>query len=142
MAISLRVTALPGAVLALAMTAHAQLTPAEEGRKLYLANNCYSCHGDVGGGSPYGAPVLKGGEIELGDFTEVLREGGDRGMPAFRNLNNTTDINYLVAYLRSLGSSSEPTFYLWWDPGLPTARMRSRVPRFTAALRKRPAPLR
>lgn len=108
--------------LALGMTAQAQsLTPAEEGRRLYLSNNCYGCHGDVGGGSAYGAPILRR-EAELGDLSDVIREGGERGMPAFPKLNNTTAINYLSSYLSSLGTSTEPTFYLWWEP-IPTAEL-------------------
>jgi mono/diheme cytochrome c family protein len=135
MAIRIRMATVALTGLALAMTATAQkLTPAEEGRRLYLSNNCYSCHGDVGGGSAYGAPAFRHEGAELGDLTEAIQEGEDRGMPAFRNLT-TADINNLYAYLQSLGSSIEPTFYLWWEP-FPTASVHPpRVPRLYAEAR-------
>jgi mono/diheme cytochrome c family protein len=129
MAITTRIAALAFAGFALAITATAQsLSPAEEGRRLYLSNNCYGCHGDVGGGSAYGAPAFRREGAELGDLTEAIQEGEDRGMPAFPNLNNTTAINNLYAYLSSLGSSSEPTFYDWWE-AVPTALFQAPGPR-------------
>jgi ubiquinol-cytochrome c reductase cytochrome c subunit len=122
--------------LALAITAAAQsLTPVEEGRRAYLSNNCYSCHGDVGGGSAYGAPAFRREGAELGDLTEAIREGEDRGMPSFPKLT-TTDINNIYAYLHSLGSSIEPTFYLWWEP-IPTARVQPRTLDLYASARQK-----
>src|SRR5438270_11789025 len=101
MAIQIRMAALACASLALAMTASAQLTPAEEGRRLFLANNCYGCHGLHAEAAGFvGAPNLRRGETELADLTEAVREGEDLGMPAFPRLT-TTDINNLFAYLQS-----------------------------------------
>jgi mono/diheme cytochrome c family protein len=110
--------------LSLGMTASAQnLTPAEEGRRLFVANNCYGCHGPAAAGAGFvGAPNLRGGEAELCDLKEALREGEDRGMPAFLNLTST-DISNLYAYFQSTGTTSEPTFFNWWQP-VPTASVR------------------
>src|SRR5215469_15280156 len=107
----IRIAALVCAVLPLAMTARAQLSPAGEGRRLFLANNCYGCHGGRAGGGNFGfrAPEFRGEGAELGDLSEVIREGGEGGMPAFPNLN-TTDINNLFAYFQSLRTPLEPTF--------------------------------
>ncbi len=97
-----------------ALTAIAQLNPAGEGRRVYLANNCYGCHGENGGGSPMGAPKFRTSKPDMGDLTEAVRQGEDEGMPAFPKLT-TTDINNLYAYFRSLGTSAEPTFLRWWE---------------------------
>ncbi len=133
MRITIKMAALAYAALWLGMTASAQnLTPAEEGRRLFVANNCYGCHGPfAGGGGFVGAPNLRNGEAELGDLTEVLRGGGERGMPAFPNLTST-DINNLFAYFQSTGTSSEPTFFNWWQT-VPTASVRPPRPRLYAA---------
>jgi mono/diheme cytochrome c family protein len=137
-----RMAVLACAVMALAMTTAAQLSPAGEGRRLYLANNCYGCHGGRAGGGDFGftAPEFRDEKAELGDLTEVLREGGESGMPAFPNLT-ATDINNLYAYFQSLRTSAEPTFNDWWVP-VPTAtNRRSRIGRLYAALAK-PVPAR
>lgn len=135
MAITMKMIALPFATLLLAMTANAQLTPAEEGRRLFLANNCYGCHGLHGeGGSFVGAPNLRTGEYDSSNLSDVLREGKSRGMPAFPKLFNNTDINYLYAYMQSLGTPEEPTFNVWWEP-VPTARIPLRARGLYAAMR-------
>lgn len=132
-----KLAALAFVILPLAMTARAQqLTPAEEGRRLYLSNNCYSCHGDVGAGSAYGAPALRFDGVEFGDLSEAIREGEDRGMPPFPALNNSTAINNLYAYFHSMGSSSEPVFYRWWD-ALPLAGVKPPARLYVLATDKR-----
>ena len=65
----------------------------------------------TGAGGGIGPNIV---HAERGDTTEVLLEGADEGMPSFRNYVTTTDINNLVAYLRSIGTASEPTFNDWW----------------------------
>jgi hypothetical protein len=37
-------------------------------------------------------------------------------MPSDRRILTTTEISDLAAYLRSIGTSSEPTFDDWWVP--------------------------
>src|SRR5438067_12862287 len=102
MTITIRMAALACAVLPMATIASAQkLTPIEEGRRAFLANNCYVCHGARAGGGSFGAPEFRSEKVELGDLTEAVREGEDRGMPAFPTLTQT-DINNLYAYLQSL----------------------------------------
>lgn len=136
----IKLAVLAGAALSLWTTASAQnLTPAEEGRRLFLANNCYGCHGPfAGGGGFVGAPNLRGGEAELGDLNEVLHQGGERGMPAFPKLTGT-DINNLFAYFQSTGKPSEPKFFLWWER-VPTASNRRPFPSLnTVAGDKRPS---
>jgi mono/diheme cytochrome c family protein len=136
--IRIRLLAFAVALLPLAMTANAQLSPAEEGRKVWMANNCYGCHGVRAGGSGFNAPPFRREKPEADDLNEVLREGGEGGMPAFPSLT-ATDIANLTAYFDSLGTSSEPIFLRWWE-AVPTASVRPRS--FTkhgiaASLRKR-----
>jgi mono/diheme cytochrome c family protein len=136
--IKIRLFTFAVALLPLAMTANAQLSPAEEGRRAWMANNCWGCHGVRAGGSGFNAPPFRRERPELGDLTEVLREGGDKGMPAFRNLS-ATDVANLNAYLQSLGTSTEPIFLRWWE-AIPTASLRPRPGTrhvIAASLRKR-----
>src|SRR5690348_15583577 len=71
------------------------LNAAGEGRRQFLKNNCYGCHGGRGGGGM--GPNLRGGDVDV----EEAVQGLPGGMPAFRNLTET-DINNLEAYIRSL----------------------------------------
>lgn len=88
------------------------LNAAGEGRRLYLKLNCYGCHGMSGLGAM--GPRLKG-EGELEDVTEAVMFGADEGMPSYRKYVTSTDIKNIAAYLRSLGTKSEPTFNHWWE---------------------------
>lgn len=98
-----------GAALLLTATTASALDPAGEGRRLYLSQNCYGCHGGRAGGGM--GPNLR---READDVREAVREGRDGGMPAFRNLTRT-DIDNLEAYFRSLRTPAEPTFVHWWE---------------------------
>lgn len=93
-----------------AATAAAALSPAGEGRRLYLKLNCYGCHGMTAGGGM--GPLIA--HAERGDLREAVLQGEDEGMPSFSAYLNDTDIANLGAYLRSIGTPSEPTFRDWW----------------------------
>jgi mono/diheme cytochrome c family protein len=88
----------------------ATLGPAGEGRRLYLKLNCYSCHGMSAEGGM--GPKVKG--ADQGDVSEVLRQGAGEGMPSYKSYVTTTDISNITAYLRSIGTASEPKFRDWW----------------------------
>jgi len=88
----------------------ATLPPAGEGRRLYLALNCYGCHGMFATGA-MGPNIV---HAETGDLTEAVLEGEDAGMPSFRAYLTATDISNLAAYLQSIGGPNEPTFMDWW----------------------------
>jgi cytochrome c551 len=96
----------------LVTTAASALGPAEEGRRVYLRENCYGCHGGRGGGGM--GPAFRSDKPDQGDVSEAVRQGEDEGMPAYPNLT-TLDIQNLTAYLRSLRTSAEPTFTHWWE---------------------------
>ena len=88
----------------------AALPPAGEGRRLFLALNCFSCHGMYAGGAM--APNIVG--AERGDVSEAVLQGEDGGMPSFRAYVDGTDIDNLTAYLQSIGGPNEPVFMDWW----------------------------
>jgi cytochrome c551 len=99
-------------VLLLTATAAAALGPAEEGRRVYLRENCYGCHGGRGGGGM--GPNFRSDRPGQDDVEEAVREGESGGMPAFRNLTSQ-DISNLAAYFRTLRTRAEPTFTHWWE---------------------------
>lgn len=57
---------------------------AENGKRLYLADGCFSCHGRVGqGGQYYGpTPVLAQSELPFEAFRQQLRDPANN-MPAY-----------------------------------------------------------
>jgi mono/diheme cytochrome c family protein len=97
------------AMLLLAATTAVALTPAQEGRRVYLRENCYGCHGGRAGGGM--GPNLRG---EAEDVSEAVHQGEEEGMPAYPKVSNV-DIQYLQAYFRSIRTSGEPTFTHWWE---------------------------
>lgn len=98
---------------ALAGTAAAYtLTPAGEGRRMFLKLNCYGCHGmNAGGGM-----AISIQHAEPGDVGEAVRSGEESGMPAFGKYVTPTDITNIAAYLASIGKANEPKFTHWWEP--------------------------
>jgi mono/diheme cytochrome c family protein len=102
-----------GLGLVLAATMASALGPAEEGRRVYLEQNCYGCHGGRGGGGM--GPAFRREGADLGDVSEAVRRGESKGMPAYPKLT-AQDIQNLTAYFRSLRTSAEPTFTHWWEP--------------------------
>jgi cytochrome c551 len=97
-----------------AATAAPTLSPAGEGRRLYVKLNCSGCHGARAGGGGMG-PKIAGQEAH--DVFEKMQKGESGGMPAYpAEYVTTTNAAYLGAYLRSIGTPSEPKFVDWWVP--------------------------
>jgi mono/diheme cytochrome c family protein len=90
-----------------------QLGAIGEGRRAWLEFNCAGCHGNSAGGAM--GPAIKG--AEQGDVQEAVLQGDARegGMPSFKGCATSTDVKNLVAYLRSIGTKSEPTWLDWWN---------------------------
>jgi mono/diheme cytochrome c family protein len=79
------------------------------GRKVFLRENCYGCHGIRGGGGM--CPNLRGREVDV----SVVQDGTPTGMPNFTGRVTDQEMNDLEAYLASLGTANEPTFTHWWE---------------------------
>lgn len=76
-----------GALLLLGGAAAAQEAPAgnaENGKKLYLADGCYECHGRVGQGGAFNgpAPILAQTQLPFDAFKQQLRDPSN-DMPAY-----------------------------------------------------------
>ena len=87
---------------ALAAPAAAPPTPAELGRAVFMAKNCYFCHGTLGqGGTPTGA-ALAPKPIPIAAMRAYIRH--PRGqMPAFSpETVSDADIDAIHAYLESI----------------------------------------
>jgi mono/diheme cytochrome c family protein len=87
-----------------------------EGRRIYMRENCYVCHGGFAGGGM--CPSLREDPPDESDVEEVIEEGTENGMPPFPHLNEE-DIENLAAYFQTLRTRREPTFTHWWEP-IPT----------------------
>ena len=87
---------------------------AVNGRRLFLQQNCYGCHGGRGGGGM--CPNLReiGNSGNDGELFETIRDGTPNGMPGFGARLSSAQIRDLVAYIRSLRTPAEPTFTIWW----------------------------
>lgn len=87
-----------------------------EGRRIFVRENCYSCHGGFAGGAM--CPSLREDPPDESDVEDVIEEGTENGMPPFPHLDEE-DIENLAAYFQTLRTRREPTFTHWWEP-IPT----------------------
>ena len=84
-----------------------------EGRRLFVRENCYSCHGGFAGGLM--CPNLRDDKPNESDVRNVVENGTENGMPPYPHLTEQ-DIENLCAYFQSLRTRCEPTFFNWWEP--------------------------
>ena len=84
-----------------------------EGRRIFLRENCYGCHGGRAGGGM--CPSLREDRPDEDDVRRVVRNGTPSGMPRFPELTEE-DIRNLAAYFDTLRSDEEPVFTHWWEP--------------------------
>jgi cytochrome c551 len=83
------------------------------GRKVFLRENCYICHGGRAGGGM--CPSLRDIQPDFGDVEEFVLNGSPSGMPSFRARVTAQEIADLAAYFQTLRSPQEPTFTHWWE---------------------------
>jgi cytochrome c6 len=85
-----------------------ELTPAEDGRQIFLGN-CIGCHGkSADGNTPAGrawhVPDLHSLEVQARSdqqLLDIIRNGKGK-MPAWNGLLSSIDIDNVLAYLRTL----------------------------------------
>jgi cytochrome c551 len=88
------------------------------GRKVFLRENCYGCHGIRAGGGM--CPNLRDDPPDQSDVEHAVTEGTETGMPSFSGRITEREIADLAAYFQTLRTAREPTFNHWWEPGTPT----------------------
>ena len=83
---------------------------AANGRRLYLADGCYECHGRMGQGGAYlgGVPMLTRTQLPFDGVKQVLRQPyGD--MPAYaEQVLSDKDAADIYAFLQSLPPPPKP----------------------------------
>jgi ubiquinol-cytochrome c reductase cytochrome c subunit len=92
-------------ILAVAPTVQAQPAPsaaADHGKKVYVADGCYQCHGYQGQGAGTTGPKLAPQPLALEDFTHQLRRPRDT-MPVYTAVVlPDADLQDIYAYLQSI----------------------------------------
>ena len=88
----------------LASTAPVQTKPgdSENGKRLFMRNGCYQCHGTVGQGGLAG-PRLAQTKLTLAGFTSYVRNPRPGNMPPFRTKVMTDqELADVYAYIQSV----------------------------------------
>jgi len=92
------------------------LTMAEQGRVLFMENNCVSCHGGLAGGGM--GPSLRDTVWKYGSsdssIYNSIHDGRPMGMPVWGGTLSPTQIKTIIAYVRTIRTPSEPKFF-WVD---------------------------
>jgi len=100
----------PATVAAIARLQAQAQDSATAGRRLYLALNCYGCHGLGATGSI--GPDIVGASHGAVEFNVLNGNAG--GMPSFAAYVTENDIDNITSYLGSIGTQLEPKFVDWW----------------------------
>src|SRR5437773_7641868 len=97
-------------LIILPIAAAAQTAPAgnaENGKKLFMKQNCYYCHGTTGQGSRDGARIAQTALNVQGVIRYVRKPTG--GMPAFtEKILSDQELTDIYAYLKSLPAAKAP----------------------------------
>jgi mono/diheme cytochrome c family protein len=82
---------------------------ASNGKRVYLADGCFECHGRVGQGGAYlgPAPVLARTELPFDAFKQQLREPSNNMPPYADVVMPDAEVADIFAYLRSLPGRRE-----------------------------------
>ena len=90
------------AILALAFICSAQTTSGtENGKRLYLRNGCYQCHG-YGGQGGLAGPRLAQTKLTVAGFTAFVRNPPPSGMPPYRvQVMTDQELADVWAYIRT-----------------------------------------
>ena len=97
-------------LMILPIIAAAQTAPAgntENGKKLFMKQNCYYCHGTTGQGGRDGARIAQTALNLQGVIRYVRKPAG--GMPAFtEKILTDQELTDIYAYLKSLPAAKAP----------------------------------
>lgn len=109
----LAAAALAAALVGLATSASGQekAPPGDgaNGKRVYLADGCFQCHGRVGQGGQYYGPVpaLARTELPFDAFKQQLREPSNNMTPYAESVLSDKDVADIYAYLQSLPGRRE-----------------------------------
>ena len=95
----------------LATVAIAQTKPGESanGKRLFIRNGCYQCHGTVGQGGLAG-PRLAQTKLALAAFTSYVRNPRPGNMPPYRSKVMTDqELSDVYAYIQSVPAPVPPS---------------------------------
>jgi mono/diheme cytochrome c family protein len=89
------------------MCSMAQHDQIDHGRHLFEMNSCIGCHGK-NGKTPYDltARLDSLSDNHLREFIKDPAGFGNRTMPAFKAVLSDSDLNAIIAYVRTLSSST------------------------------------
>lgn len=91
--------------ISLADASYATGDPLADGRILFFANNCASCHGLKGQGATVGTD-LDTSDLSLSEFLREVRKG-PKGMPAFvEETLSDEEAEQLYAFLEAVGQEA------------------------------------
>jgi mono/diheme cytochrome c family protein len=108
------------------------IADANAGRILFMTHNCVGCHGGLAGGGM--GPSLRDTVWKFGGSEQELfasiHDGRPNGMPAWGKSTSLVgeqqdtlsdhEIQQIIAYIHSMRTSDEPTFFFWnQQPGAP-----------------------
>ena len=106
------------------------IADANAGRILFMTHNCVGCHGGLAGGAmgPIRTVWKYGGSDQ--ELFAFIHDGRPNGMPAWGKTTSLVgeqqdtlsdhEIQQIIAYIHSMRTSDEPTFFFWnQQPGAP-----------------------
>jgi ubiquinol-cytochrome c reductase cytochrome c subunit len=74
----------------------------ENGKKLFVSDGCYECHGRVGQGSPYSGARLAPKPVDLDAFIMYVRQPAGQMPPYTAKVLSDAELADIHAYLNSL----------------------------------------
>jgi mono/diheme cytochrome c family protein len=95
---------LPFAFVLATLVAFAQTKPGDttNGKRIFLRNGCYQCHGTVGQGGLAGARLAQS-KLTLAGFTTYIRNPAPGSMPPYRaKVMSDQEIADIYAYVQSV----------------------------------------
>jgi cytochrome c553 len=84
------------------LTAAAPAGNAETGRKLFVSDGCYQCHGYEAQGSTATGPRLGPRPISFAAFSRYVRQPTGQMPPYTNRIVSDTDLAHIYAFLRAL----------------------------------------
>jgi hypothetical protein len=83
------------------------------GREIFLAYNCYGCHGGLAGGAM--GPSLRDTTWKYGGSDSAIyhsiHDGRPMGMPPWAGRLDDREIGAVIQYIRSIRTRDEPQFF-------------------------------